>query len=74
LGRAEKPNRALFPAFAPAVNAGFRLPREGRASGRTSFLEALPFRAVLEPRVRLPLRAEELGLPTVLVPLARPLR
>ena len=32
LGRAVKPNRLLFPALAPAVKAGLRLPRMGRAS------------------------------------------
>jgi hypothetical protein len=70
LGRAEKPNRVLFPTFVPAVNAGLRLVREGRASGRASFLEAALLRLVLDPRKRLLLRAEEPGLPAVLEPVA----
>jgi hypothetical protein len=39
LDGAVKPYRLLLPAFAPAVKAGLRPPREERASTRTSFRE-----------------------------------
>ena len=74
LGRAEKPNRVLLPTLVPAVNAGLRVVREDRVSGRTSFLGAAPLRVALEPRTRLPLRAEGPGFAVDLAPLAWPLR
>jgi len=67
LGRAVKPNRLLLPALVPAVNAGVRVVRAGRASGRVSLREPL-------------LGREEalLGLPAALTaglePLVWPLR
>lgn len=72
--RAEKPNRALFPTLVPAVNAGLRVVREVRESGRASFRGAAPLRVALEPRRRLLLRAEEPGFAADLAPLAWPLR
>jgi hypothetical protein len=55
----------LFPAFAPAARAGFRLLPErttGRAAGRESLRGALPLRGVAP------------GLPAVLATLEWPLR
>jgi len=74
IGRAEKPNRVLFPTFVPAVNAGLRLVRAGLVSGRASFLGAALLRVELELRTSPPLRDEEPGLAAVLVPLAWPFR
>jgi len=60
-GRAVKPKRLLFPALAPAANAGLRFPLEVRASIRTSL------------RVRAVLRLRPAGLPAVFAPFAWPL-
>jgi hypothetical protein len=50
LGRAVKPYLLLLPAFAPAVNAGLRLVRDERASGRESWRGALLARVELAAR------------------------
>jgi hypothetical protein len=64
LGLAVKPYRLLFPDFAPAVSAGLRPLRVGRASARVSLRIALPLRAALA------LRALVLGFaPALLEPL-----
>jgi hypothetical protein len=73
-GRAEKPNRVLFPTFVPAVNAGLRLVRAGLVSGRASFLGATPLRFALEPRTSPLLRDDEPVLAAVLEPLEWPFR
>ena len=64
LGRAVKPNRLLFPAFAPAVKAGLRLLRPDRESARAS----------VRVSVRAPVRPPGLGLAVGLAPLEWPLR
>ena len=69
LGGAVKPNRLEFPALAPAVKAGLRLLRAGRASGRASFLAALPLRVPLPFLGWLLLREVVPALPPALVPL-----
>ena len=49
LGLAVKPNRLLFPAFVPAVSAGFRLFRAaGRVSVRESLRWLLPVRETVD--------------------------
>jgi len=68
LGRAVKPYRLLFPTLVPAVSAGLRLLRTGRASGRASLRSAPPFRLALA------LRAFAPGLAAALAPLLWPLR
>lgn len=59
LGRAVKPNRLLLPAPAPAVIAGLRFPRAGRASAL---------------RARTTLRLTAPGLADVFMPFVCPLR
>jgi hypothetical protein len=62
-GRAVKPYRLLLPAFAPAVNAGVRLPRAVRVSVRESLrAEAL--------RDNVPVRPAEPDFPLTAVPFA----
>jgi hypothetical protein len=63
LGRAVKPYLLLLPALAPAVKAGLRLVRDGRASGRASWRGALP-------RVATAVRGLALVLPAVFDPFA----
>ena len=74
LGGAVKPNRLEFPAFVPAVSAGLRLLRAGRASGRASFRAALPLRVPLPLLGWLLLREVVVALPAALAPLEWPLR
>jgi hypothetical protein len=69
LGGAVKPNRLEFPAFVPAVKAGLRLLRAGRASGLASFRAALPLRVPLPFLGWLLLRGAVPALPAALAPL-----
>jgi len=55
--------------LAPAVKAGFRLLRAGRASGRASFLAALPLRVALPFLGWLLVREVVPALPAALAPL-----
>src|ERR1039458_4953181 len=73
LGRAVKPYLLLFPALAPGVNAGLRLLRTGRASGRESLRGAPLLRRAVPPRLALVLRALAPGLAVLLAPFVCPL-